>query len=303
MTRAGRDSAAGAESGEGKGIMHRTVAPRARPPQSIVTLVAALSAAIRFTSTFKSLDAGAVNFAGKKVAALVISNDDSLRVAGEESLARELSARGMQAVATYRIAPKEELRSAETARPWFEKANVEGVVAVRPVSAETRAGVHAEQWVSRELRHAVGLLRLRVERRVRARAAWQRETLVVVETTVYSVPRNQLLWAAVTETHEPARPARVRRGAGEGVGRGDAEAGAGPAPAALTAAGAPMWVPLASAWPSGWCAGRRRARAGARGDAVYRLPLRRRLLRTRHRAAGRSRRRAGRRRRGEREGR
>ena len=35
------------------------------------TAVLTLSAAIRFTSTFKSIDAGGVNFAGKKVAALV----------------------------------------------------------------------------------------------------------------------------------------------------------------------------------------------------------------------------------------
>src|SRR6185436_10453453 len=104
---------------------------------AIVVAVATLSAAVRFTSTFKSLDAGAVSFAGKKVAALVISNDDSLRVAGEESLVRGLNGRGMQAVATYRIAPKEELARAETAKPWFEKANVEGVVAVRPVSVDT----------------------------------------------------------------------------------------------------------------------------------------------------------------------
>src|SRR5687768_9626414 len=68
----------------------------------VVALAVAAQAAITFTSTFKSMDAGAVSFAGKKVAALVMSNDDSLRVAGEESLARELGARGMQAVATYR---------------------------------------------------------------------------------------------------------------------------------------------------------------------------------------------------------
>src|SRR4029077_5495053 len=100
------------------------------------------------TSTFKSLDAGAASFAGKKVAALVISNDDSLRMSGEEALARELSARGMQAVATYRMAPKEELRTAETARPWFERANVEGIVAVRPVSVETRQPYTAGTWVN-----------------------------------------------------------------------------------------------------------------------------------------------------------
>ena len=76
-----------------------------------------------------------MSFVGKKVAALVISDDSSLRVSGEEALARELTARGMQAVATYRIAPAEELRKAETAKPWFEKAGVEGVVVVRPVAS------------------------------------------------------------------------------------------------------------------------------------------------------------------------
>ena len=162
-----------------------------------------MSAAVKFTSTFKSLDAGSVSFAGKKVAALVISNDDSLRVAGEESLVRELTARGMQAVATYRIAPKEELRSAETAKPWFEKANVEGVVVVRPVSADTRQAYTTGTWVSPNYAHALGLLRLRVELCVRASARCRRRRRIVVETTIYSVPRNQLLWAAVTETTNP----------------------------------------------------------------------------------------------------
>src|SRR5690349_3840778 len=79
--------------------------------------VATLSADVKFTSTFKSLDAGGTSLAGKKVAALVISNDLGLRVPAEEALVRELNERGMQAVATYRIAPKEELARAETARP------------------------------------------------------------------------------------------------------------------------------------------------------------------------------------------
>jgi hypothetical protein len=164
--------------------------------------VATITAAITFTATFKSLDAGSVSFAGQKVAALVISNDDSLRVAGEESLARELSARGMQGVATYRIAPKEELRHPETAKPWFEKANVAGVVVVRPVSADTRQTYTPAIWVSPNYGtlwgyYGYGWSAVYVPGRA------QKETVVVVETTVYSVARNQLVWAAVTETRNP----------------------------------------------------------------------------------------------------
>ena len=164
-----------------------------------VAAVAALPAAIRFTSTFKSIDAGSVSFAGKKVAALVISNDDSLRVPGEEALVRELTARGMQAVATYRIAPKEELRSAETARPWFEKGGIEGVVAVRPISADTRQVYTPDMWVGTNYGTLWGYYGYGWS------AVWvpgsrQQQTTVVVETLVFSLPRNQILWGAVTET-------------------------------------------------------------------------------------------------------
>ena len=167
-----------------------------------VTAAALLAAAVTFTSTFKSLDAGAVSFFGKKVAALVISNDDSLRVAGEESLVRELAARGMQAVASYRIAPKEELRRADTARPWFEKAGVEGVVAVRPVSADTQRSYNTGTWVSTNYATLWGYYGYGWSA-VYVPGGVQRETLVVVETTVYSLPRDQLLWAAVSETRNP----------------------------------------------------------------------------------------------------
>ena len=113
-----------------------------------VACAAILSAAPKFSSVWKSPDAGSVSFAGKKVAALVIAQDDSLRVAGEESLVRELTARGLQSVATYRIAPKEELKSADRAKGWFEKANVEGVVALRPVSKDKRTTYNPGTWVN-----------------------------------------------------------------------------------------------------------------------------------------------------------
>jgi hypothetical protein len=163
------------------------------------TAVASLAGAIRFTSTWKSMDAGQVSFAGKKVAALVISNNDSLRVAGEESLARELTARFMQGVPTYRIAPKEELQKAETAKPWFEKANIEGVVVVRPVSIESRTDHSPSIWVTPAYNSLWGYYGYGWST-VIVGGAPRTETSVVVETTIYSVPRDALLWAAVTES-------------------------------------------------------------------------------------------------------
>ena len=179
--------------------------PRRPAAMTVVFAVAATmatAAAVTFTSTFKSIDAGAVSFAGKKVAALVISNDDSLRIAGEEALVRELSARAMQAVATYRMAPKEVLQKAETARPWFEKAGVEGVVAVRPVTSDTRRTYSSGTWLSPNYGTFWGYYGYGWGS-VYIPGSVQKETVVVVETTIYSLPRNQLLWAAVSETRNP----------------------------------------------------------------------------------------------------
>ncbi len=185
--------------------MHRTL-----PAAFVVSVVAValLSADVTFTSAWRSSEAGTVSFAGKKVAALIISADDSLRVPGEEALARELAARGMTSVATYRIAPKEELQSAERARPWFEKANVEGVVALRPVRKDSRAAYNAGMWMNPYYSSFWGYYGYGWGNTYVFGAA-DRDTVVVVETTIYSMPRDLLLWAAVTETRNPGELQRV----------------------------------------------------------------------------------------------
>lgn len=165
-------------------------------------LVTTLSAAPKFSSTWKSPTAASVNFAGKKVAALVITQDSSLQMSGEEALARELTSLGLQAVPTYRIAPKEELVSADRAKGWFERGNIEGVVALRPVKKEQRTNYNSGVWVSSSYSSFWGYYPY----------AWSsayipgtlsQDTILVVESLIFSVPKNELVWAAVSETTNP----------------------------------------------------------------------------------------------------
>src|SRR3954464_13460762 len=164
--------------------------------------VTLFAADIKFLSTWKSPEAATTSFVGKKVATLVMAEEDGLRVAGEEALARELEARGIPAIATYRIVPKPELASAEKAKPWFEKAAVEGVVAVRPISKdkvrESTPPTWAEHYYSSSWNYcgyswgayySPGVDRV--------------DTVVVVETLVFDVTSNRLVWASVTETKNP----------------------------------------------------------------------------------------------------
>ena len=176
-----------------------------------VMLATALADGPKFTSTWKTPEASTTSFAGKKVAALVISDDQNLRVSGEEALVRELAAIGVtQGIASYRFVPREELRDADRARPWYERAGVEGVVSMRLVKAETHKAQTSAAWTSATYSSLWGYYGYgwgTVYAYDPGRAT--SETVAVIETLVFSVPQNKLLWAAVTETVNPKDAAAV----------------------------------------------------------------------------------------------
>ena len=166
-----------------------------------VGLVAA--AGPMFTSTWTAPEAKGVSFAGRKVAALVISSDESLRMSGEEQLARELTALGMQGVATYRIIPREELMSSERAKPWFERAGVEGVVSLRPVSVDTRRTYAPAVWVTSSYSTLWGYYGYGWTSVTGLGGSVREDRDLVVETLVHSVTDDALLWAGVSTTTNP----------------------------------------------------------------------------------------------------
>ena len=156
-----------------------------------------------FTSTWKAPEAAGVRFVGKKVAALVISNDQNIRVSGEEQLVAEINKRGVQGIATYRMAPAEELTTAERAKPWFERAGIEGVVALRPVSAETEVIHSPSQWVTSSYYSTLWGYYGYGWSGVYVPGGTKRNTTIVIETLIFSLPLDKLLWAGISTTTDP----------------------------------------------------------------------------------------------------
>ena len=178
---------------------------------SIVTVAAAfslsavlLAAAPKFVSTWKAPDAAKVSFAGKKVAALVMSDDLNLRMSGEEALVRELAAVGVPGgVASYRIVPREELRDPDKAKGWYERAGAEGVVAMRLVDSDKRQVWTPSMWVTTNYSSLWGYYGYGWNAVYAAGGSTTVERTVVIENLIFSVPLNKLLWAGVTETTNP----------------------------------------------------------------------------------------------------
>ena len=168
----------------------------------VLGLAGALSAKTSFSSVWKSPDAARFSFGGQKVAAVVIDQDESLRVAGEEALADELNKRGMQGVPSYRIVPKELLKTPDQARAWLEKSGVQGVMAFRLISDEQRRTITPATWSTAYYQTFGGYYSYGWGAAFTA-GSDRTDRFVSLETLIFSVPANALLWAGVSMTDNP----------------------------------------------------------------------------------------------------
>jgi len=155
-----------------------------------------------FTSTWKSPEAGPMNFAGRKVAAIAIVGDESLRMSAEEALAREISARGPKAEAAYRLIPREELADKARAKAWCDRVGIEGVVVMRILSVDTQkvystavfgSGYYSNVWDYYGYGWAT----------VYPIGEARKETTIVVETLLFDVASEKPIWAGVSRTTNP----------------------------------------------------------------------------------------------------
>jgi len=166
---------------------------------SLLCLVAC-SETTTFTSTWKAPDAQVVSAAGKKVAAVFVSRDESQRRAAEDAMAAALTARGAQGVPVYTLLPGYHGGDPEAARARLKDAGANGVVVMRVVGKEQQVtytpgspayyGGFNRYWgYSWGAAYDPGYLRT--------------DTLVSVETLVYSLERGELLWASTSRTTNP----------------------------------------------------------------------------------------------------
>ena len=187
---------------------------------AVVALVCgvALSAqSYEFKSTWKLQGAEKLDMAGKKVTAVLISRDDSLRMSVEEAVARELTARGKVGVAAYRSIPAELLEDPDKARAWFERTGISGVIVMRVLSVDKETVPSAVVWTSMNYQdfnsyYATGW--------VSAIPISTREvTTLAVETLLFEVASGKLIWGSVTESTNPKNVQTYVAGLADEIGK------------------------------------------------------------------------------------
>jgi hypothetical protein len=182
-----------------KNMSRRAVTKAVLAATAAVTLAACATTSLQ--STWKDPTAAPLNLKGKKVVALVVTDEEALRHAAEDEAAREITAHGGVGVPAYTLLPQAQIRNKERARAIFEKEGIEAVVVVRPVAKEKELsgsfssnpgyssfwgpGFWGGGW------GGDGYLRT--------------DTILIVETLVYSLQQNKLVWASQSETMNPTQ--------------------------------------------------------------------------------------------------
>jgi len=159
----------------------------------------------KFKNTWKPPDAVPTSFKGQKVAAVVMMKDVRQRNGVEDELAIELRSRGIVGIAAHTLLPTDEdIADKDQVRAHFEQQGVVGAVVLRSVEKQTEitdsgptywvtntftfSGYYGYGWVGiYDPGHAT------------------MDSYFTVETLIYDVKADKLLWAGVTQTKNPKR--------------------------------------------------------------------------------------------------
>lgn len=169
---------------------------------ALLVLVSACVSTTTFTSTWKAPDAQGLSLSGKTIVAVFISRDESQRRAAEDTMAADLTARGARGIAGYTLLPIDEHGSGERARERFREAGANGVVTMRVIDKDQRI-TYTPGYVFPPYYGAFGPFWGYGWGAVYDPGYLQTDTLVSVETVVYSLDRDKLLWASTSRTANP----------------------------------------------------------------------------------------------------
>jgi hypothetical protein len=154
-----------------------------------------------FHSTWKAPDAQPGTFQGKKVVAVFMSPDEVLRRGVEGTLAYELTRRGVQGVAAYSIIPTAEIRDEEASKARIASSGAAGVVALRLIGRDTELGGSSAGYWSEPSASGVWGGYWSVGWGGVYDAGYVKvDTVLHVETMVFSLEQNKLVWAGQSKT-------------------------------------------------------------------------------------------------------
>jgi len=199
-------------------------------------MLAGCGSGITIVASARPPDAEPLNLRGEKVAAVVMMQNQKVRVQAENALAKAITERGVQGIPMHTLLASPNPANQEAARAALEKAGVKGLIVLRPTRARKTertpprtyampmyagywGGYYPYGWGTSwgaptnpygkaqgpEHGGAPGPAGgYYVPTSVHVPGSEERYTVVKVEILVYSLKQNRLVWAGETESTEPS---------------------------------------------------------------------------------------------------
>jgi hypothetical protein len=158
-----------------------------------------------FATTWKAPEAMPLGFRGQIVVAAVLLKDESKRRLAEDRLAQQIAVRGAQGRTLYSLVPGPAAGNEQQARAALEAAGVKGVIVMRPVSVNKEVRItepyqepsYASFWGGY---YGYGFALSYSSPR---ETTVKEKIFVQVETLVYSLEQNKLVWGGVSKSTSP----------------------------------------------------------------------------------------------------
>lgn len=170
-----------------------------------VSLLLGCASSSTFVSTWKSPEAAPLAFKGKRVVAAVIAKDAERRRLSEDRLAQQIAARGAEGRTMYSLLPGATAGDEQAIRAALDAAKATGLIVMEPifinrdvrVTPAYEGGGSASLWGSS---YGAGFA---VSYSSPREAKVTESTIVFIETRVYSLEQNKLVWAGQSRSTDP----------------------------------------------------------------------------------------------------
>jgi len=180
--------------------------PKASRVSVAVLLLAGCTAGTKFVNTWKAPDAAPLSLKpGDLVIAMVMSKQETTRRTGEDLLAEELRVRGLRPIPSFTLIPTDQVDDKEKAATAIQSSGAVALFVLRPVAVSNQQTYVPPTYMGPGPYGGWGPYYGYGWSSAYSPGYVVTDTVVRVETLVFDLRQNKLLWAGQSETTNPDR--------------------------------------------------------------------------------------------------
>jgi len=169
----------------------------------LLAVVTVDAASVKFQSTWRNPKAKVIDISGKKLAAFVVTADESLRLGPEETLAADLRRRGIDCVAGYTVLPGELAKDQAKAKEFPQKNGITGAILMRVLVEDQVRNVPPSVYYSTGYSPSFWGYWNYGWSAVYTPGYARQDRIVSIETLGYAIDEDELLWTGTSQTRNP----------------------------------------------------------------------------------------------------